>query len=109
MWSLTGKASYISARKASFLGLFFLDGIDSSLELNLLYYPVFLILKVLYIITYPMEKLYRSIHRHRYRHDLSLKKNKFAFYQLTMGLFKGNDREWRDKYFETAINTSKWQ
>ena len=26
-----------------------------------------------------------------------------------MGLFKGNDREWRDKYFETAINTSKWQ
>lgn len=56
-----------------------------------------------------MEKRYRSIHHHRHRHDLSLKNNKFEFYQLTMGLFKGNDRECRNKYFETAINTSKWQ
>ena len=59
--------------------------------------------QVLYRITHPMEKCYRSIHHHR--HDLSLKNNKVEFYQLTLKMFIGNDKECRNKYVETAINT----
>ena len=52
-----------------------------------------------------MEKCYRSIHHHRHRHDLSLKNNKVEFYQLTLKMFIGSDKEYRNKYVETAINT----
>ena len=34
---------------------------------------------------------------------------KIEFYQLTLDIFIGKDRERRNKYFETAINTSKRQ